>query len=319
MSGIWIIAEKKEHALELLTAGRLLAAKTGTNLSAFLWKDQDPWQDYIACGADEVMLHGNVPDGQSLDVWLPVIAAEAGNNSPDAILFSATARSKDFAARLAVLLKTGLCSNCTAISYDEADKNIKMERLAYGGAAVQQVICVTRPVLATIPPRTFEPAAADTGRTGSRREIPAPPPSAIQVLEQKTRVRETKDITEARVIVAVGRGFDKKEDLALARQLADLLGGEIGCTRPISEENHWLPEELCIGLSGVQVKPDLYIGLGVSGQIQHVTGIRKAKIIVAVNKDENAPVFQSADLGIVGDLYSVVPQLVEELKKLTGR
>ncbi|MCX5833198.1 MAG: electron transfer flavoprotein subunit alpha/FixB family protein, partial [Deltaproteobacteria bacterium] len=112
-----------------------------------------------------------------------------------------------------------------------------------------------------------------------------------------------------------GRGFDKKEDLALVKQLADALGGEVGCTRPISEELHWLPEELCIGLSGISIKPELYIGLGVSGQIQHMTGIRGARVIGAVNKDENAPIFGAADLGIVGNLYDVVPKLIEELKK----
>jgi electron transfer flavoprotein alpha subunit len=190
-----------------------------------------------------------------------------------------------------------------------------MERFAFGGAAVQKVICLTRPVMATIPPRTFEPAVAQDGREGPIRELPAPPPSAVKVLERKMRTRETKDITEAKVVVAVGRGFEKQEDLALARQLADALGGEIGCTRAISEEMHWLPEELCIGLSGVQVKPDLYLGLGVSGQIQHVTGIRNAKVIAAVNKDENAPIFGVADFGIVGDLYDVAPKLIQELVK----
>ena len=118
------------------------------------------------------------------------------------------------------------------------------------------------------------------------------------------------------MVVSVGRGIEKKEDLAIARELADVLDGEIGCTRPISEEMHWLPEELCIGLSGVQIKPDLYVGLGISGQIQHVTGIRNARVICAINKDENAPIFGVADFGIVGDLYSVVPKLVQELKKI---
>jgi electron transfer flavoprotein alpha subunit len=103
--------------------------------------------------------------------------------------------------------------------------------------------------------------------------------------------------------------------MSLARQLAEALGGEIGCTRPISEENHWLPEELCIGLSGIQVKPDLYVGLGISGQIQHVTGIRNAKVITAVNRDENAPIFGVADFGIIGNLYDAVPKLIEALQK----
>ena len=138
----------------------------------------------------------------------------------------------------------------------------------------------------------------------------------VKVLERKVKTREAKDINEARVVVSVGRGIEKKEDLAIARELADVLGGEIGCTRPISEEMHWLPEELCIGLSGVQIKPDLYVGLGISGQIQHVTGIRNARVICAINKDENAPIFGVADFGIVGDLYSVVPKLIQELKKI---
>jgi electron transfer flavoprotein alpha subunit len=127
--------------------------------------------------------------------------------------------------------------------------------------------------------------------------------------------RESKDIAESRVLICVGRGVEKKEDVALARQLADVLNGEVACTRPIAEEYHWLAEELCIGLSGVQVKPDLYLGLGVSGQVQHLTGIRNAKVIAAVNKDENAPIFKAADFGIVGDLYDVVPKLITELKK----
>jgi electron transfer flavoprotein alpha subunit len=137
----------------------------------------------------------------------------------------------------------------------------------------------------------------------------------VKVLEKKVKERESKDITEARVIVCAGRGIEKNEDLTLIRQLAHALGGEIACTRPIAEEYHWLAEELCIGLSGVQVKPDLYLGLGVSGQVQHLTGIRNAKVIAAVNKDENAPIFKAADFGIVGDLYDVVPKLITELKK----
>jgi electron transfer flavoprotein alpha subunit len=190
-----------------------------------------------------------------------------------------------------------------------------MERLAYGGVAVQKVICAARPAMASIPPRTFEKAVPDEGRQGQIRELPAPTPSAAKILERKVKERAAKDISEARAVVCVGRGIDKKEDLALARQLADVLGGEIGCTRPIAEEFHWLPEEVCIGLSGIQVKPDIYLGIGVSGQVQHVTGIRNARVIAAVNKDENAPVFKVADFGIIGDLYDVVPKLVNELKK----
>jgi electron transfer flavoprotein alpha subunit len=129
-------------------------------------------------------------------------------------------------------------------------------------------------------------------------------------------VRQAVDITEAKIIVCVGRGVEKKEDVELARELAQVLGGEVACSRPVAEELRWLPEEVYLGISGKKVKPDLYVGVGVSGQIQHVTGIRDSKVIFAINKDENAPIFEAADYGIVGDLYQVVPKLIQELKSV---
>lgn len=315
MAGIWIYAENREQALELLNMGRQLANKMGTAVSIVTVGHTDAARIYIDYGADNVLLLPALAADQSHDAYLPVIVDEARKADPDVFLCIATSKGKELAARIATRLETGLCSSCMALDYDEKGNVLQMQRLAYGGAALQHVICLRRPAMATIPPRTFEPAAAEAGREGHIRELPAPPPAAVKVLERKVRAREAKDITEARVVVSVGRGFEKPEDLALARHLADVLDGEIGCTRPISEENHWLPEELCIGLSGIQVKPDLYLGLGVSGQIQHVTGIRNAKVIAAVNKDENAPIFGVADFGILGDLYDAIPKLIEELQK----
>ena len=316
MGGIWIFADSRGQTLELLNVGRLLAADMKLTLSVFLLNDPDGADDCISRGADEVLLLSALTEDQSLEAFLPLLVEEAKKSDPDVFLFAATARGKELAARVAVHLETGLCSSCTSLIYDPARKVVVMERLAHGGAAVQKVVCRTRPVMATIPPGTFEPAAVEEGRSGKTRELPAAPPSRIKVQERKVKEREAQDIGEARVVVAVGRGFEKKEDLAMARELATVLGGEIGCTRPLSEEMHWLPEESCIGLSGAQVKPDLYIGVGVSGQIQHVTGIRNARVICAINKDENAPIFSVADFGIVGDLYDVVPKLIQKLKQM---
>ena len=316
MGGIWIFADSRGQTLELLNVGRRLAADMKLNLSVFLLNDPDGADDCISRGADEVLLLSALTEDQSLEAFLPLLGEEAKKSDPDVFLFAATARGKELAARVAVHLETGLCSSCTSLIYDPARKVVVMERLAHGGAAVQKVVCRTRPVMATIPPGTFEPAAVEEGRSGKTRELPAPPPSRIKVLERKVKEREAQDIGEARVVVAVGRGFEKKEDLAMARELAAVLGGEIGCTRPLSEEMHWLPEEACIGLSGAQVKPDLYMGVGVSGQIQHVTGIRNARVICAINKDENAPILSVADFGIVGDLYDVVPKLMQKLKQI---
>jgi len=316
MAGVWILAENRGQTLELLNIGRDLASKMGTNLTAFLWQDRELAEEYISHGADEVMLLPSLPEDQSLDAYIPVIAEEAQKEDPDIFLLAATMRGKEMAARIATRLNTGLCSDCISLNLDENGKTLEMERLAFGGAAVQKVICPTRPVMMTIPPRTFEPAEKQDGRKGEIKDLPSTPPSPVKVLERKPKEREAKDIAEASVVVCVGRGIEKEEDIALARELADVLGGEIGCTRPISEEMHWLPEELCIGLSGVHIKPELYIGLGVSGQVQHVTGIRDAKVICAINKDKNAPIFDAADYGITGDLYDVVPALIAEVKKI---
>jgi electron transfer flavoprotein alpha subunit len=318
MSGIWLFAERRDLALELLTIGRQLAKPAGVRLTAIVPDDGAETDSYVSCGADDVLLLSSLPDSMPLDAWIPVIAEEAKLADPDVFLVAATARGKDIAASLAARLETGLCSNCIAL-YRKDDGTIVMERLVYGGVAVQQVICTSRPVMATIPPRTFEQASADPNHKGEIRILPPPPSSAVRILEKKKKERSAGDITAARTVVCVGRGMEKKDDLTLARQLADLLGAEVGCTRPVSEELHWLPNDLCIGLSGVQVKPDLYIGIGVSGQIQHVTGIRGARVICAINKDENAPIFQAADLGIVGNLYSVMPELIADLKRITGR
>jgi electron transfer flavoprotein alpha subunit len=315
MPGVWVLAENRSQTLELLTIGRSMAGKMGTSLSVLLCQDRESAGDYAACGADDVLLLPELAEDQSVDAYIPILLAEAKNADPDLFLIASTFRLKEIAARVATRLNTGLCSDCIKIFFKEESKIVEMERLMYGGAAVQRVVCKSRPVMVTVPPRTFEPAGAEPVREVRIRSLKEAERSAGRVIERRRRERESKDIREAKVVVCVGRGVEKKEDLALVRKLADVLHGEIAGTRPVTEELHWLPEELCIGLSGIQIKPDLYVGIGVSGQIQHVTGFRDAKVICAVNSDANAPIFGVADMGIVGDLYDVVPKLIYELKK----
>ncbi len=316
MAGIWIFAENRGQALELLSIARALADGLNTKVSALVFKDSlgsmGAGQELLDCGADEIMFLSPLAADQALDSYVAAVSEAAGKSDPDVFLLPATSACRDFAAHVANRLSTGLCSNCIGLKLEGQD--VVMERLAYGGAAVQTVVCECRPVMATIMPGTFNPAQAAPGRQGSISQIAGPAASAVRIVEKKAKEKAARSITESRVIVAVGRGFEKQEDLAMARELAGLLGGELACTRPISEEMKWLPEELCIGLSGVQVKPDLYVGIGISGQIQHVTGIRNSRTIAAINKDENAPIFSVADTGIVGDLYDVLPKMIKELK-----
>lgn len=313
MAGIWVFGQDLDQTRELLGAGKDLAGKMGTKLAAFAG-DSDLASEYIRYGADEVFLLPSLAQDQPLEAYVPVLYEAARQEDPDVFLIAATPRGKEIAARLSVKLNTGLCSGCTAITLESGKALLEMDRMAYGGAAIQTVHCTMRPQMATVPPRTFEPVAPEEGRQGKITELKTSPHSAVKVIGRSPRQHQAVDLAEARIIVCVGRGVEKPEDIKLARELAEVLGGEVGCSRPIAEELNWLPEELYLGISGKKVKPDLYIGLGVSGQIQHVTGIRDSKVIFAVNRDENAPIFEAADYGIVGDLYQVVPKLIEELK-----
>ncbi len=318
MSGIWILAEDCQHSLELINAGQELAKQLGLKLAAFLWQDRALADDYIAHGADQVYLLPALPPDQTISSYTPVITDIARQEQPDIFFFGGSLRCKEMAAVVASALDTGLCSDCMGVTLDK-DKNLEMERLIFGGAAVQKVVCTTRPQMATIPAGNFKAGSAQNGREGQIIELPAPPPSLVKLVDKKPRLREAANLTEARVVVCVGRGLENEADLQMTRELAALLGAEIGCTRPISEELHWLPEDTCIGLSGIKVKPEVYIGLGVSGQIQHLTGITDSKVICAVNSDENAPIFEVSNYGIVGDIYKVVPQLIAELKKALNK
>lgn len=318
MAGVWLLAETHELMLELLNIGRELADQLGTKITAFSWDSKGKAQEYITSGADEVLVLPPLQEDQPLSDYIPVIEAEVSKEDPDIFLIAGTLRGKEIAARLAARLNTGLCSDAITLKLDEENKLV-FDRMIFGGRAIQTLVCTTRPQIATIPPRTFTVALPQEGREGEIKELSAPPASGVKVIERKPKARESGNIEGAKVIVCIGRGIDKEEDIALARDLAEALGGELACTRPIAEEMNWLPEETYIGLSGKKVKPDLYIGIGISGQIQHTIGIRDSRVICAINRDENAPIFQIADYGIVGDLYEVVPKLTQELKKVLNK
>jgi Electron transfer flavoprotein, alpha subunit len=313
MAGVWILAEYVEQSKELLNVGRELAGQVGVELAAWTWNPD--WADEcLAHGADEVFLLPPLGLDQGLDAYIPIIAEKAKAISPEIILVSSTLKGKELAARLAGRLDAGMASECQGLRWDGEKNSLLAERLLYGGAGVQTISCLGRPQIATVPPRTYESAPRSEAKSGRLTEISEPPSSQVAILERKAREHQAQDITRARAVVCVGRGMENKPDLEKARELAGLIGGEVGCTRPIAEELHWMPEDTCIGLSGKIIKPDLYIGLGVSGQIQHLIGTRDARVVCAVNTDENAPIFAGADYGIVGDLNEILPMLLEEIR-----
>jgi electron transfer flavoprotein alpha subunit len=261
-----------------------------------------------ALGADRVVVLQSAP--ASPEALAPAMAALLAKEQASVVLVGGTLRGKHLAAHVAAALKAGLTTDAKVLAI--VDGKLVTERILYAGLAVCEEV-VELPAVATIPQRTFlaPPAAAQAG-TVETLEVQAD--TRVKVLSVTPVDSEGVDITTATKLVSVGRGFGKKEDLALARDLAAALKAELACTRGVAEDEHWLPIERYIGISGQTVKPELYLAVGLSGQVQHMVGCRESKLIVAVNSDERAPIFEAADYGIVGDLYQVLPLLTAALK-----
>lgn len=309
MAGIWIYSEATNIAEQLLTVGREVADKLQQQLCAVTIFEQDA-QDLIESGADKVfVLKG---DGAWPEGYATAIAELAAKEGPTAMLIGATLRGKDLAAKVAARLKTGLVTDAFAVRVEGGA--IETDRMMYGGLAVCTEV-IKEIGMITIPPRTYEAPVKEAGRSGEVVALDVVVEATMAVGNVCPIIRKGADITTAEKLVCVGRGVGKQEDMQMAKDLAEVLGAEIGCTRSIAEDYHWLPNETYIGLSGQRVQPNLYLSMGVSGQVQHVAGIRDSKIIVAIDTNENAPIFAAADYGIVGDLYQIVPLLTEALKK----
>lgn len=309
MAAIWVYSEDDVITRQLLALGRDMAGKMQANLCAVTLNAAGGAR-LIASGADKVfVLQGN---SQWPESYAKPFAELASQEKPEVIFVGATPRGKDLAAKVAAMLRAGLVTEAFAVRF--ADGSIETDRMMYGGLAVCTEVLAPS-ALVTIPARTYEALTPDASRQGETIVLNVNTDDLVTVSDVCPIVREGADISVAEKLVCVGRGLAKQEDMKLAEELAAAIGAEIGCTRGIAEDYHWLPNERYIGLSGQRVKPSLYLSLGVSGQVQHVAGIRDSKIIVAVDMNENAPIFEAADYGIVGDLYEVTPLLTEALKK----
>ena len=307
MAGIFIFSEDPQLAQQLLTPGLALKASLGQPLVALTASSADA-QTLASLGADRVvMLKAARTTPEAL---APAIADLLAKEQASVGLGGGTLRGRHLAAHVAAALKAGMTTDAKVLAI--RDGKLEAQRILYAGLAVCEEV-VALPAVATIPQRTFlAPAAAAQAGAVETLEVQA---DARVVVESTTPVEsEGVDITAAIKLVSVGRGFGKKEDLFLARDLAGALKAEISCTRGVAEDEHWLPIERYIGISGQTVKPELYLAVGLSGQVQHMVGCRESKVIVAVNKDEQAPIFEAADYGIVGDLYQVLPLLTAALK-----
>lgn len=300
MSELWVISEQTGTVLELLAHAKGLAQ--GEKIIAYTFSEEGA-QAAARQGADAVV---RLADGKRPEAWVNTLSERAQALQPAAILWGSSKRGKEMAARVAAALDTGLITECIKV---KREQEFSTKRYIYGGLCIATEVTKAQPFMATMAAKTAE----------ALPEGPAVPIEVLSGAEEACRVLElrpnqtTSNLGDAQVVVCVGRGVAKPEDIELARRLAQVLGGEVGCTRPVAEDLHWMPEENYIGISGQVIKPAVYIGIGVSGQIQHVAGIRDAKTILAIEKNENAPILEAADYALVGDLYEILPALLRAL------
>jgi electron transfer flavoprotein alpha subunit len=314
--GVLVFSEAYDLTLEMLGKGRELADTLQTELAAIVIGNNmhEKANELVKYGADEVYLIDNpAVERFQAEAYLGIIQDLAAKYHPEILLIGSTRNGKPLAARLATRLDTGCVPDCIRLSVD-GNRRLIGERITYGGNAIAKVTFKSTPQIATVPSRAFEkPEKKDRNGQVVKLDFKIEQPKT-EVMERKPLEISSVRIEEAQYIVSAGRGLEKKDDIVLLEDLAKVLGGQVGCSRPLVEDRKWFTD--WIGLSGHKVKPKLYIACGVSGVIQHVAGIRDSKIIVAINKDAEAPIFEVADYGVVGDLYQVVPALKDALKKM---
>ncbi|HYB07412.1 MAG TPA: electron transfer flavoprotein subunit alpha/FixB family protein [Nitrososphaerales archaeon] len=302
---VWAFSEAAEVANEVAAAAKELSGAAGGSFTV-LWLDAD---DPRLAGEDRLVLKAGSPLAGSPEASAEAIARAAKEVSPEVILVGATRNGKEVAARLAVKLGRPCISDVFGISL--VNGSLRGRRNAFA-AKIMAEVAAPLPCIATVKVGTY-PSLPKSSANAAERLV-GDVQTKTRVLERREKPKGTVDLKGAKLIVAAGRGVKKKEDLSLISSLASELGGAVGCSRPLSSDMGWLPEEHHIGLTGVSVHPDLYLAVGISGQLQHVAGIKDSKVIAAVNTDKSAPIFEAADYGVVGDLYSVLPAVAREIQ-----
>jgi len=300
---VFVIAEKNESIKELCSGAAQLGEKTG-----LIWAGKKG----AATKADTVYYLGELSNERILEHYVPTIVNLVKTEKPNLVIVEASKKGRLIAGILAAEMGTSVLTDAAEITVD--DSAVITKRMVYGGAAFRTERSNAEVVVVCTGAGVFE--AAETSAAGAVVEVPFIASSfEIKCVEKRVKPGETVNLRAAKKIVAVGRGFSAREDLQLAEKLAAVIGAEVGCSRPIAEEEKWMVKARYIGVSGLMLKPDLYVGIGISGQIQHMVGVSSARTIVAINSDKNAPIFRQCDYGLVGDLKVVLPSLIEKLSK----
>ena len=325
-SGVMIYAEYRHGrivpvAFELLGIGRQLADQQNVPLSAVLLGDGlgDAGRELVAYGADKVYQVDNPALASFTDeAYANILEDLVREHKPAIVLAGATAIGRSFIPLVATSLATGLTADCTELSIRPEDGMLLQTRPAFGGNIMATIECpYSRPQMATVRPRVMKAVEYDPARQGeviSYEPAPERLESRVKVLRNVLEEQSQVNITEGDIIVAGGRGLENEKGFELIKELADALGGAVGASRAVVDSG-WIAYPHQVGQTGKTVNPKLYVACGISGAIQHVVGMQSSGTIVAINRDPNAPIFDVATYGIIGDLFEVVPKLIEKLQQ----
>lgn len=316
---IWVVCEGQEggyraSTLELLSQARRLAAASGAGqVVAVAVGDEAAAGQQLRGAAHRVLsVQGPNLSPYGADPWVSALAAALAAGTPRLVLFAEGTRTRELLPRLAARLGAAAFTNGLALEAD--GQGFLLTRPVFGGKAYATVRCGERLCLAAFRPNSFDAGSAPVAQTSFEVHQASPEPSRVKVLELRPRASARVPLTEARRVVAGGRGLRGPENLKLLEDLADALGGAVGVSRAVVDAG-WADHAVQVGKSGKTVSPALYLVAGVSGAVHHTMGMDTAKVVVAVNTDPKAPIFQYADYGIVGDALAVLPALAAELRK----
>jgi len=315
---VLVYSDDKKLTLELLNKGSELAKELHKKVIAVTIGHEEHAVEYLEHGADLVIIVETSQPQFKAEEYTSILQNIMKEHHSEIVLIGSNKNGKELAARLAAKIDAGCVTDCTKIYFHE--KKLTTERIVYSGNAIAVEQFTAPPQIITIPSKVFNPLPKNPHHRGVtiKKKIDGEhsPSKILKVQEMKS---EGVNVEDAQIIVSCGRGFKKKEDIKLVSELADVLKGRtVGCSRPIAADLKWLSEDHWIGLSGHKVKPKLYVACGISGQIQHIAGMRDSGVIVAINKDPEALIFKSADYGIVGDLYEILPKLTSAIKGKLG-
>lgn len=324
---LWVFVETNEDGsaknvgIELLTPGKMLAEKQGGQLAAVVIGNhvEKAVEEANAHGADKIyVVDGEEYAHYSTDAYTIALVAMVEKYGPTSILIGATNNGRDLGPRVSSRLYTGLTADCTALDIDAESGNVAWTRPAFGGNLMATILCPNnRPQIGTVRPGVFKKSEKTEPKAEIVKEEIHVPAEKIrtQILEViKEMAGDKVDLEGAEIIVSGGRGVGGPDGFAPIRALAEALGGTVGASRAAVDAG-WIPHAHQVGQTGKTVAPKLYIACGISGAIQHIAGMSGSDVIVAINKDPNAPIFDVADYSVVGDLFEVIPVLVEEIKK----